>query len=181
MPTLPFTFPQTNCGYNLGNVAKSVITRGWEKKGLGFPQALKEPRGEWVMDGGYCFFFFFRVHSDLICIFTEGLLLCLNLRSKCLSHVYIILDWDSMCKFDIKILKIHDMMGMYLRNKKKLRLWSEIYQALFISYTNGAIPNTDSRTCCWYRLGADCGTLRFGGMGISKDLDGDLSLRVYSY
>lgn len=86
-----------------------------------------------------------------------------------------------MCKFDIKILKIHDMMGMYLRNKKKLRLWSEIYQALFISYTNGAIPNTDSRTCCWYRLGADCGTLRFGGMGISKDLDGDLSLRVYSY
>ena len=32
----PFTFPQTNCGYNLGNVAKSVITRDWEKKGLGF-------------------------------------------------------------------------------------------------------------------------------------------------
>ena len=46
-------------------------------------------------------------------------LLCLNLRSKCLSHVYIILDWDSMCKFDIRILKFHDVMGMYLRSKKK--------------------------------------------------------------
>ena len=47
----PFYVPQTNCGYNLGNVAKSVMTRGWEKKGLGFPQALKEAPG-WVMDGG---------------------------------------------------------------------------------------------------------------------------------